>query len=169
MGLDYMAVGAQMLPDLVDMILQYQAGSQRARLGERFATEYGEATQEARSTNEARYQDILRGYGQREQLIRGYGQQEASDINMDYTNLGSRAGQDLVNRGLSSATIRPSVMGGIERQRRGSLGQLNDRIRGMQMNLQGERLGFMERREDPYPQPDALMAMYQGLGLFGGQ
>lgn len=138
-------------------------------------SEWQDAYDEAKATNEARYNDILGQYGDRYDRNMGYvegmGTQERADINTQWNNERSAVGQDMVSRGLTGTTIKPSMEMGVERQRTAALGRLNDRLLQQKlyadMQLSGDKLGFMERREDEYPDPNLLAQLAQNYGQSG--
>ena len=127
------------------MAAQQGGAEQAGDLMQNLVGSYQSAYGQARAANEGRYQEILGGLGQ-------LGQQSRADIDTRARMRESAAGQDLVSRGLTGSTIMPSVSGGIERQRQEETNRLNDM-------LAERRFGFMERREDAYPD----MGMYANL------
>jgi len=132
--------------------------SQPASSGNADVTSYAEeverARQEARESNESRYQEILTG-------MEGLGRQEARDISRRYRGLRSGAEQDLISRGLAGTTVLPGVRALYGREETAALSRLNAR-------LARERFGFMERRSDTYPDERTLLGLAQAAGRTGG-
>lgn len=134
------------------------------------------AYEAARRANERRYQEILGGYGQRYEdvmgALQGYGGQARADILQRGESMKAGALQDLVSRGLAGTTILPTVRAGIERQTAGNLARqaetMGMSVAGMMAQLSGQRLGFMERREDMYPNLGMYYGMLQNYGRYGG-
>ena len=146
--------------------------------------------------------DVLGGYDARYQrnmnALQGQGQQEAIDIQRRYGELGAANQQDMVNRGLTGTTIMPTMRQGIAREQEGALSRLNERLINQRLGLdsqlsgdalsaqerlgqsilqgaagvQGDKLGFAERRTDAYPDMNQLInlaAMYGAAGgMYGG-
>lgn len=146
--------------------------------------------------------DVLGGYDARYQrnmnAIQNLGQQEATDIQRRYGELKSANKQDMVNRGLTGTTIMPTMDQGIAREQEGALSRLNERLISQRIGLdsqlsgdaisaqerlgqsiltgaagvQGDTLGFAERRTDAYPDMNQLIqlaAMYGAAGgMYGG-
>lgn len=136
----------------------------------------------ARQANESRYQDILNQYRSRYdramQNLEGAGTQQRADLNTQYDALGSRTGQDLVSRGLAGTTIAPSMQAGVERERAGARGRLDETLLNQRLqtdaNLSADTLSFMERRTDAYPDANLYARMLemaqpqaQGSSLLG--
>jgi len=115
--------------------------------------EYNRAYTEAKQANEQRYQQML---GITEQTTG----QRAADIRSDYTRQQSSQLQQLARRGLAAPTITASLKHGTQREQQSALNRLAD-------EMQGTKLGIMERREDTYPTTDIIMALAQALGQGG--
>ena len=116
--------------------------------------QYNTAYAEARSANEARYQQMLgiadQTTGQRAADIRSsHGQQESSMM------------QGLARQGMAGTTVGSTMKMGIQREQQSSLNRLADQ-------MQGTKLGIIERREDAYPSSDILLQLAQALGQGGG-
>lgn len=126
----------------------YATDAQGRTLTEAYQSSYDEA----KAANEQRYQDILKGYEQQ-------GQQAVADVNSAYDAAESRGAQDLVSSGLAGTTVLPSMRAGIAKQKTAAVGRLKE-------SLLADRLGFMERRTDQYPDYSQLLqlAMLQGRG-----
>jgi len=126
--------------------------------------------EEARLANETRYQDILKGYENRTAAMSGRGDIDRKRINRQYDSAAGAGQQMLAARGLYNSTIAPSIQQGYDRDRNEALGALDERLQGEQSNLEGDRLGFMERRADAYPDNANYMDLLDklGQGLYGG-
>lgn len=122
------------------------------RLVESYNTAYGEA----RGANEARYQQLLgitdQTTGQRAADIRGDAESERSDLQ-----------QGLARTGLANTTVSPTLTAGVRRREQESLNRLADQ-------MQGTKLGIIERREDQYPDAASLQSSLAGLSEgYGGK
>ncbi|KKL28204.1 hypothetical protein LCGC14_2377490 [marine sediment metagenome] len=122
---------------------------------ERLVEEYNKAFGEAKGANEARYQQLLgitdETTGQRAADIRSRSLEERSDLE-----------QGLARTGLSNTTVSPTLTAGSRRREESSLNRLADQ-------MQGTKLGIIERREDQYPDLSALQSSLSYLGEgYGG-
>ena len=155
---------------------QQQAGPTQA---ETLAAEYQRAYDEARAANEQRYLDILEGYGDMRREATGYleglGQRAEQDIRRGWGSQQEAAMQDLTSRGLRGTTVAPTTAMGFQRGMQSDLGQLRESLAqqylGATMPIDQQRLGFMERREDAYPDFNQMLQLQQGLGgaaAYGG-
>ena len=86
-----------------------KAEAMRAKL----KAEYEKAYNEAKTANEARYQQILTGfdnlYSDTMTGLEGMGDAARNDIRSGYDRAHSKAMQGLVNAGMANSTIMPSV------------------------------------------------------------
>lgn len=105
--------------------------------------------QQAKAANEARYQQML---GITEETT----QQRAADVRSDYGARGAGIQQGLQRSGLGGSTIGATMGLGVEREQQSALDRLADQ-------MQGTKLGIMERREDAYPDTGGLMELIAGL------
>jgi len=116
--------------------------------------QYNQAYGEAKTANEARYQQML---GITDQTSG----QRAADIRSDASGQQSDMMQRLASLGMSNTTVAPTMGAGIEREKQAALDRSADA-------LQGTKLGIMERREDEYPDAgmiSSLASMFaQGSG-----
>jgi|SRR3990172_5772117 len=119
-----------------------------------YAESLNRATSQAREANERRYQEILQGY-------EGLGEQEAADIKQEFMGRESQDLADLTSRGLSGTTIRSDI-------RRGYAGAMSDAVSRSRERWTLEKLGFMERRTDEYPDIGMYLQMMQQYGRYGG-
>lgn len=152
------------------------------------------ASDEANAANEARRDEIARGFAdlvdnvigrlearerQFQETVQGYGTGQEARINRLYDRLGARAQADLVGRGLTASTILPSVRRGVEEDRNIALADLADRVIGQTLSgqsaLSGETaqaagnlgqnfLGFLERINEVGPDFNQLANLAQAYG-----
>lgn len=138
--------------------------------------QYNAAYAQARAANEARYAEILSGYTQMLsdalQTMEGMGAQEAKDIAADWGAKTQADLTDLTSRGFAGSTVMPSIKAGGERQKQDALARLRERLRqqrlSVQTGIQGQKLGFMERRTDTYPDMGLYASLAKGLGNAAG-
>lgn len=152
-----------------------QAEAERQRLME----EYQRAFDEAKAANEQRYADILQGhrdlYGQTMESMAGLGDAARRDLHGTFDRGHAQSMQGLVGAGMANSTIMPSVTQQGARQRADALGMLNENLRrekiGYSTQLKGNKLAFMERRQDTYPDAGMyaqLMSQYgNAMGNIG--
>ena len=141
----------------------------------KLTTEYQTAYDEAKAANEARYKDILAGYNTRYSTamtdLQGLGEAEKAEIQRTYAQSGAMAAQQLVNTGLHSTTIAPAVQRQNTRQMQQALALSNEQLRreklGYTTGMSKERLDFMERREDTYPDSSMYVELMRQLGNTG--
>lgn len=98
-------------------------------------------------------------------LLEGAGEQTRRDINQQFDELGGTIAQNLTSRGLGGTTIAPTLQQGVERERAGGLGRLDEIIRQQQVNtfttLSGDEFGA---RQDQLGQGTNL-----GFNVLGAQ
>lgn len=138
-----------------------------------------QANQEAaKKANEQRYNDIL---DQRNSLYtRQMGQldrfsdQETKDINTRFDQRQAQGTQDLISRGLGNTTVTSAISRGINQDREADLRRLGDLTNQRRMTadqgLTEDKLQFMERRTDSYPDQNLLaqLALKSGQGGMSG-
>ena len=138
--------------------------------------EYEKAFNEAKQANEQRYSQILGGY---ESLyndtmtgLEGMGDAARKDVNSGYNKAFSQSMQGLVNSGMANSTILPSVSLNNARQRTDALNSLNETLRreklGYMNNITNNKLQFMERREDTYPDLNLFTSLMNNYGNYLG-
>lgn len=136
---------------------------------------YQDAYNEGRNTNLQRYEE-LRGLhdariDRNMERVQGLGAQAQADINRNYRNLDSSVQSDLINRGLSNSTRRATARTGVERERNADTARLQEQLRreqiGLDTQLSGDKLAFMERREDTYPDLNQLIDLMRQFGASG--
>ena len=154
------------------------SGTARAQdPSQRLFQEFEKARQEGLQANKDRFQEILGGFRERLSTalsnLEGLGEQGAADINRSFDEFSANQKQDLISRGLSASTVAPVVAGVTERERQGALGNLNDRLRQQRLSteaqLQGDVLGFSERREDLFPSFQDVAGLAQNIGQQQGR
>ena len=133
------------------------------------------AQDEAKAANQKRYDQVL---AEQDALktrtlggLEGLGNSARAGIKADYAGLGSRLGQDLVSRGLANTTVGAQQQLGVAEKQNTAIQALEEQLRrerlGYDVNLTGDKLGFIERRDDTYPDMGQLAQLAQGLGTSG--
>jgi hypothetical protein len=120
---------------------------------------------EARDANERRRDKIEKGYKRRRRAVMSkigsMGRAGRAEIDNEFTGVATNATQDLASRGLSGTTVAPTVQTAVSRDKGAALSGLRERMAGLKASylsdLEGDRLGFLERIEEEYPD-------YGGLG-----
>lgn len=128
-----------------------QAGGTMSRL----VSQYNQAYQQAKAANLQRYQEMLGVVGQ----TTG---QRAADIRSSYAGQAATGMQQLARQGMAGTTVAPTMRMGYQREQESALNRLADQ-------MQGTRLGIMERRQDVYPDPNVLVSLAQAIGQSGGR
>ena len=139
---------------------QARAQREKSRLTEEYQTAYNAA----KAANEARYQEILTGYGTRYKTamdtlgttrtavtgklasnraevlggLQGLGEEELAGIGRRYTKERASASQGLISSGLYSTTVAPAVLGGVTRREGYAMGEARERLRR-------EKLGYISQ------------------------
>jgi len=134
--------------------------------------EFKQKWQEAKEANEKRYQEILSGYEKeyRDAMdkLRGMGAAAKKEISDSYGKAQAASLQNLARSGLLSSTVAPSVLSQIRAAETKTLESLNEQIRREMLQymtgITSDRLAFMERREDVYPDVQMLLELARGLG-----
>jgi hypothetical protein len=138
--------------------------------------EYEKAFNEAKQANEQRYGQILGGYdtlyNDTMAGLEGMGDAARKDVNTGYNRAFSQSMQGLVNAGMANSTILPSVSLNNTRQRTDALNSLNEMLRreklGYMNNITNNKLNFMERREDTYPDLNLYTSLMNSYGNYTG-
>lgn len=133
---------------------QQKAAAQGASSLTALVNQYNQAYAAAKAANEQRYNEMLgiadRTTGQRMADVRSaYGERQADAM------------QQLARLGMGNTTVAPTMQMGIQREQESALNRVAD-------ELQGTRLGIMERRTDEYPENNVILALAQALGQGGG-
>jgi len=132
--------------------MEAQAGTATAapsKMDELIAS-YKQAYEQARQANEQRYGEILSG-------LETMGTQAAADIRDAYSNLQALNQQRMVDVGLANSTILPTLQ-------TGATTAMNADMARLQEQLRAEKLGFMERRSDTYPDAQFYANLLQLYG-----
>ena len=138
---------------------------------------YQSAYDEAKTANESRYQDIKGGYqGVYDRTMAGLDErsgQARQDITDDYRKTGAATQQRMTGRGLYNTSAATSMAASNERERSAALNRQGDsdldRRIGYDVGLTGDKLSFMERREDEYPDQQMLVGLADAIGRAGPQ
>jgi hypothetical protein len=138
--------------------------------------EYDKAFNEAKQANEQRYNQILGGYdtlyNNTMTGLEGMGDAARKDVNTGYNRAFSQSMQGLVNSGMANSTILPSVSLNNAGQRTNALNSLNEMLRreklGYMNNISNNKLNFMERREDTYPDMNLYTSLMNNYGNYMG-
>ena len=136
--------------------------------------QYQQSYDQAKAANQNRYDEIKNYYFTRQKQGQGYidamSNQSKQDLANQYqANLG-HTDQSLISRGLGNTTVKESINRGLMGDYNAELRRLNDATLGRRLStfsgLSGDTLGFMERRNDAYPDMGMLsqLAMAQGAG-----
>lgn len=134
--------------------------------------EYQKAYDEAKQANEQRYSQILGGfdtlYSDTMSGLDTMGQQGRKDVSAGYNKAFSQGMQGLVSAGMANSTIVPSVSLNNARGREDAVNRLNEMLRreklGYMNNITGNKLSFMERREDNYPDVNLYSSLMNNYG-----
>jgi hypothetical protein len=122
---------------------------------------------EAKQANLDRYNQGLAGWSslqnQASGLVDKFGTSQRAEINRRFDAQKGSTDQGLVNSGLSNSTIQGTMNAGLERQRGYALNDLGEQVARQKLGVLGQfgegRLGYMERRNDPYPDMNSAMQM----------
>jgi hypothetical protein len=137
-------------------------------------SEYEKAYNEAKTANETRYGQILGGYDtlQNDTMagLDGMGTQARRDVNTSYDKAYSNSLQGLINSGMANSTILPSVSNVNATQRSDATGRLNETLRreklGYMNDITNNKLSFMERRTDSYPDVGLYTSLMNNQGNY---
>lgn len=153
---------------------------QVGELNSNLMTGYGVRQQSVMGPLTAAGEEITGGYGELRERGMGYlegaGEQARADIGERYGNLAATQAANLVERGLGSTTVAPTMEMGVRREESGELRRHDEAIRQQQLEwdtlLTGQELGARERgaeRQALYGSQlsgDTLAAM-ERMGIFG--
>lgn len=146
-----------------------------ATLLQQMNRQYQNSYNEAKAANEQRYNQGMQGWDtltrQTMRANRNIGNARAGELNRQFDALRGGAQQGLVDRGMAGSTIAPSVNAGIERQRGYALNDLNDQNAARRVGLMAQmgqgKLGFLERRQDSYPDMGQFAQLAMAMGAAG--
>jgi hypothetical protein len=132
------------------------------------------AQQRAFEANRARDQEIRSGYDRRYSdvmgQLEGMGAQEASDIRQAWWDRGTQTQADLQARGLAGTTIAPTMAAGNTRQMNADQARLQERLRrerlGHMGGMQKEKLDYIERITDAYPDPSMNVSLLRDMAQY---
>jgi len=163
--------------------------------GEILTEDFQKAQDEAKLANETRYADILKGYGSLQNSVTGQlqgrldtsmnmlkdmGNQEAADISTRWNSEAGKGTQGLIDQGFYGTTVLPTMRAGYGMLKEADLSRMNERLQNQRVstygqmsgdvanatsNLGSNRLGFMERRNDTYPDMGMYADLMQKYGL----
>jgi hypothetical protein len=111
---------------------------------------YNKAYTEAKTANEQRYQQALG-------ILNQNTGQRLSDIRSDAGNERASIFQRLARSGLGGSSVGNVEAAGVQRRMNEELNRTSDA-------LAGQKVGLIERRQDPYPDQGSLAELVMGLG-----
>jgi hypothetical protein len=152
----------------------YSSGLERAGLANSLVEDYNKKFKEAKNANEARYNEILQGFGgitgDINTAFEGLSNQGQQDIAQQTLNSKAANTQALVNSGMVGTTILPSLNMQADKNSIAALNRLRDSIAmsklAYQTGNEKDKLAFMERREDTYPDAAMFTQLLQQFGNF---
>lgn len=132
-----------------------------------FFKKYEDAYAAAKAANEKRYGEILSGYDKQYASLEGAGKQEGLDISERWKNANTQGQQGLVSSGLSSTTVAPTLAAGYVKREGQDQSRLQERIQQQRLGIDTNRLNFMERRDDVYPDLNLYATLAKNMGSGG--
>jgi len=111
---------------------------------------YNRAYQEAKTANEARYQQALG-------ILNQNTGQRLSDIRSDAGSERASIFQRLARSGLGASSVGNVEAAGVNRRMQSALNTASD-------ELAATKVGLIERRQDPYPDQGSLAELVMGIG-----
>lgn len=132
--------------------------------GPSLVEQFQAAQEAANAANEARFQQGLRLFEEQQRLAASMGAQEAQDIRAGAAQTQARGQQDLVSRGLGNTTAVLAPRIAAQREADAGLGRLRDRQTQRRLGIIGDKIGFIERREDTGPDFGLLAQLMQAQG-----
>ena len=140
-----------------------------------FAADYQKKFDEANAANEARYQQIMEGYGGLHGRVLGgmenLGQDQIAESRRAYDQSLAATNAQMATRGMSGTTVGSSIKQGTDRGYQDAVRGIQEsaqmRKAGADMSITAGRLGAIERREDEHPDFGNLMALTQGAASGG--
>jgi hypothetical protein len=142
---------------------------------EKLSDEYQNAYNEAKATNEARYQQLLAdntaNKAEVTQLLEGYGTAQKAKIADTYKQSLSNSIQNLAGTGLYNTTAYGTTQTGNAKAQASSEAELNESINAQKLNAYGSinsaRQGIIENRTDDYPDMSAFLNLMAQSGEYG--
>ena len=128
--------------------------------------EMRDAYAQAKYANVTRDQNIQAGYDERIGAIQGMNDQQAADIRSQFAGAMSGMMQGLTDRGMAGTTIAPTMRAGMKRRETADLRRNANNTLMMRLQAMMDKLGFMERRTDAYPDLNRFAALMQGAGRY---
>ncbi len=154
------------------------AGGAGGNVFQQYLDSVKKAQLEAKAANESRYAEGKQGYQDRytrgTNMIANVGAQEQRDIAASGAAQQAQIGAGMTMRGLGNSSALPSMKAGAQRQTADVAARAAERValmkQGVDSQLSGDTLGFIERRSDPYPDMNAAMSLASqyGYGRGGG-
>lgn len=111
---------------------------------------YNRAYQEAKTANEARYQQALG-------ILNQNTGQRLADIRSDAGSERAAIFQRLARSGLGASSVGNVEAAGVSRRMQSALNTASD-------ELASTKVGLIERRQDPYPDQGSLAELIMGIG-----
>ena len=150
----------------------YAAGFNAQGLWNDYTAKYNQA----RGDNLARYDEGKQGYTDRYNRgmanLEGLGAQELSDIRQQGEGRKAQIRQNMTNLGLGGTTVGSSLASGSDRATNADLGRAQERIRqqriGLDADLSKDKLDFIERRTDAYPDFGSYASLMSQMGSMAG-
>ena len=162
----------------IAMARRRYASKQRAKQPD-LVSEFQRAQDEAKAANERRYQEIKGGYerryGDAMGMLDQLGGQQRADLEQSFGQAADKQRAFLTGRGLSGTSLGATLDVGRAREQAAASRRLEEALTrerlGYQTGLSQDKLQFMERREDAYPDFRQLQALayMQGQGQGGGR
>ena len=159
---------------------QTAIGARRPRGGSaglvgNLAQNFQSAYDEARSANVGRFEEIKGEYSSLYDRVMAAedarSTQGEADIRGEFADIGAREQQSFVDRGLYNTSAATGAQTATDRAATEAVNRFRDtgidRRSGYDIGLTGERLGFIERREDEYPNSGLLASLAQAVGAAG--
>jgi light-regulated signal transduction histidine kinase (bacteriophytochrome) len=150
----------------------YDAALNRAKMADQLSQQLEQQKQQAKAANLQRYNDILAGFGNLENTVntefQNAGTQGEKDIQNNLALDQAKNTQSLVNAGMNGTTIAPSLNMAASNNANDALARLREQLRlqklGYITDLTNNKLAFMERRTDEYPDMSTYMPLINALG-----
>jgi len=140
-----------------------------------FASDYQRKFDEANAANEARYGQIMEGYGGLHDRVLGgienLGQDQIAESRRAYDQSLASTNAQMATRGLAGTTVGASIKQGTDRGYQDAVRGIQEsaqmRKAGADMSITTGKLGAIERREDIPPDFNNLMMLTQGMASGG--